>query len=57
MTEEQIERMAERRVDRLDRQYMAGGMTQAEYQHDLDAIDREMNTLLQSLARSERSST
>ena len=41
MTEEQIERLAERRVDRLDRQYMAGGMTQAEYQHDLAAMDRE----------------
>jgi hypothetical protein len=48
MTEEQIERHAERRMDRLDREFMADRMTQDEYQHAVDAIDREYNTLLQA---------
>ncbi len=51
MTEDQIERLVQRRTDRLDREYMAGGMTQEEYQRGIDAIDREYNTLLQSLSR------
>ena len=51
MTEEQIERLAELRMDALDRAFMAGGMTQAEYQHGVDAIDREANRLLQSRTR------
>ena len=51
MTEDQIERLVQHRTDRLDREYMAGGMTQEEYQRGIDAIDREYNTLLQSLSR------
>lgn len=51
MTEEQIERHAERRMDAADRVYMAGGMTNEEYQREVEAIDREANTLLQSARR------
>jgi len=50
MTEEQIERIAERRMDRIDRDYLAGGMTEAEYQRAVDAIDREVNIALQRRA-------
>ncbi len=51
MTEDQIERRAERRMDALDREYLAGGLSEAEYQRGVDAIDREVNTLLQSARR------
>ncbi len=51
MTEDQIERLAERRMDALDREYLAGGLTEAEYQSEVDAIDREVNTLLQAARR------
>lgn len=52
MTEAQIEERAERRMDRLDREYLAGGLTELEYQGAVDAIDREVNLLLQAARRS-----
>lgn len=39
MTEEQIERIAERDMDRLDRQLMASSISQAEYDAEVKAID------------------
>ena len=51
MTEEQIELLAERRMDALDRAFLLSGMTQAEYDDGVRAIDLECNRLLQSLRR------
>lgn len=50
MTEDQIEARAERRMDRLDREYLACGMGQAEYQSRVDAISLECDLLRQGLA-------
>jgi hypothetical protein len=51
MTEDQIEAWSERRMDVLDRCFLAFGMGQAEYESQVDAIDRETRTLLAGLAR------
>lgn len=51
MTEDQIERRAEKRMDAIDRVYLAGGLTEAEYQREVDAITLEVNRLMQSLRR------
>ncbi len=40
LTEEQIERRAERAMDRLDRGLMAGIMTQAEYDREVSILDK-----------------
>lgn len=40
MTEDQIEREVEKRVDRLDRNFMNSFMTQADYDAAMRAIDR-----------------
>lgn len=49
MTEEQIEREVEWSFNRLDRQLMAGKLTQAEYDHEANVIsqwaDREYQTV------------
>lgn len=39
MTEEQIERRGEAMMDRLDRAYLASGMTEAEYNEEIRKID------------------
>jgi len=39
VTEEQIERHAELRMDALDRAYLNGGMTEADYSEGIRAID------------------
>ena len=40
MTEEQIERVVEFRTNSIDRAYMNGGLTDAEYKLKLRALDR-----------------
>ena len=40
MTEEQIERRAEREMDRLDAALMAGRLTQDEYDYEVRALDQ-----------------
>lgn len=40
MTEEQIERIVERKVDALDNRFTTGGVTQEEYDAELAAIDK-----------------
>ena len=40
MTEEQIERGVERKFDRLDRRFIAGPMSQAEYDAESAAIGK-----------------
>lgn len=40
MTEEQIERRAEREMDRLDKQLLSGALTQAEYDEEVRELDR-----------------
>jgi hypothetical protein len=47
--EDRIERLIESRMDSLDRRYMAGQMTPAEYEHETATIEqwaREMARLL-----------
>jgi len=39
MSEDQIERRAELRMDALDRAYLNSGMTEAEYREGIRAID------------------
>jgi hypothetical protein len=39
MTEEQIERAVERKMDGLDRRLMRGELTQAEYDREVCALD------------------
>ena len=39
MTEEQIERHVERKIDALDRLFLAGGYTQPEYDAAIRAVD------------------
>ena len=39
MTETQIEAIAERRMDNLDRQYLAGELTDQEYRAAVRALD------------------
>ncbi|HUY05049.1 MAG TPA: hypothetical protein VMV33_17365 [Rhodocyclaceae bacterium] len=50
MTEEQIERLAERQMDRLDQRLIEGELTQPQY----DAAVRQMNRDLNALARKAR---
>lgn len=45
MTEEQIERLAEKRMDRLDRRYIENGMSHDDYLAGIDAINREIARL------------
>ncbi len=40
MTDEQIERFAERMTDALDREYLTTALTTEEYRRQLAAIDR-----------------
>ena len=40
MTEDQIERIVERRVDGIDRRYLSTGMTEAEYDAELKTVFR-----------------
>lgn len=40
LTAEQIERRAERTMDRLDRGLLAGIMTQAEYDREVSIVDK-----------------
>jgi hypothetical protein len=51
MSEDQIERRAERRMDALDKLYLSSGMTEAEYDSGVAAIELEVNRLLQSARR------
>lgn len=39
MTEDQIERRAEREMDKLDSRYMSGKITQTEYDREVRAIE------------------
>lgn len=41
MTIDQIERRAEARMDALDRRLMKGLLTQAEYDREVQALDRD----------------
>jgi len=45
MTEEQIERFAERKMDALDRRLMAGAITQTEYDACVKALDWDCKDL------------
>jgi hypothetical protein len=49
MTEEQIEQLAEIRMDALDRAYLGSGMTHDEYQSGVDAVDREYRRAISRL--------
>jgi hypothetical protein len=40
MTEDQIERIAERKMDALDKRFMAGELSQAEYDKAVKALDQ-----------------
>lgn len=40
MTEDQIERIVEAKMNGLDRSYMAGNMTEAEYRQAIEELDR-----------------
>lgn len=51
MTEEQIERLVERRMDGLDRAYLSSGMTEAEYNREVAALDLEAKRLLALVPR------
>lgn len=46
MTEDQIERAVERQVDRLDREYLTSGMSDADYKARLEAIHASAELLL-----------
>lgn len=39
LTEEQIERMVERQIDRLDRHLLSNQITQEQYDRDIMALD------------------
>lgn len=39
MTEDQIERIAERKMDRLDARLMSGELSQAQYDTEVKALD------------------
>ena len=39
MTEDEIERAAERAIDRLDRQLMRGELTQEQYDREIGIVD------------------
>jgi hypothetical protein len=40
LTEEQIERMVERQIDRLDRHLLSNQITQEQYDRDIVALDK-----------------
>ena len=40
MTEEQIERIAERKMDNLDKALISGRMQQAEYDREVSTLDK-----------------
>jgi uncharacterized membrane protein len=40
VTEEQIERRAERAMDRLDRLFMSGQISQSEYDREVSSLNR-----------------
>lgn len=40
LTEEQIERMVERQIDRLDRHLLSNQISQEQYDRDIVALDR-----------------
>jgi len=40
MTEDRIERIVEAKTNSLDRRYMAGELTEAEYHREMAALDR-----------------
>jgi len=40
LTEEQIERMVERHIDRLDRHLLSNQITQEQYDRDIVALDK-----------------
>jgi hypothetical protein len=40
VTEDQIERIAEREMDRLDREYMSGVLSKYRYDKEVRALDR-----------------
>jgi hypothetical protein len=42
MTEEQIERIAERKMDRLDARLMSGELSQAQYDAEVKALNQWM---------------
>lgn len=44
MTEEQFERIIERKMDGLDRLLMSGKITQAEYDRGVAALNTRVNT-------------
>lgn len=43
MTEEQIERIAERKMNRLDKELMNGSITQEEYNQEVRELDQWVN--------------
>ena len=43
MTEDQIERIAERTIDRLDRQFLSGKLTQKQYDEGIAEVDKWAN--------------
>lgn len=53
MTEEQIERMVQRRTDAIDRRFMAGKLTQEEYDAEMAALSVEADRLYAAKARGE----
>jgi len=40
LTEDQIEQHVERAMNRLDRQFLAGTITQQEYDHEVHILDK-----------------
>jgi len=40
MTETEIEIIVERAIDRLDKKFMSGNLTQSEYDHEIMILDK-----------------
>lgn len=51
MTEEQIERRVERQIDALDTRYMAGELTEAQYDAEMRRIDAEASAAYAVIAK------
>lgn len=49
LTEEQIEWHVERAIDRLDRQFLSGTITQQEYDHEVMIVDKWAHQQLQAI--------
>lgn len=51
MTEDDIERIAARRMDNLDRRYLSTDMTEADYDREVRAIDAWASARLSGIER------